>query len=88
MAYEEPRLRTKRQEGGFHGRRFGHRELTDDETAMHETVSVYRVRVPLGQRRIDQAGKTIDDYCPQDGSVEIKWTEWTWTRVKNQEATS
>lgn len=85
MAYEEPRLRTKRQEGGMYGRRYGHRELTDDELAMHETVSVYRVKVPLGQRRTDSEGNTIDDYCSHDGPVEIKWTEWTWTRVKNQE---
>jgi hypothetical protein len=80
MPYEEPRLRTKRQEGGSYGRRFGHRELTEDETALHETVSVYRVKVPIGHRYIDLNGNITDDYCPQDGPVEIKWTEWTWTK--------
>lgn len=88
MPYEEPRLRTKRQEGHFLGRRFGYRELTDDETALHETVGVYRIRVPLGQRRTDSDGNTIDDYCSQDGPVEIKWTEWTWKKIKRQEVAS
>ena len=83
MPYEKPRLRSKRQEGRFYGRRFGYRELNAEETALHETVSVYRVRVPLGQRRTDSNGDTIDDYCSQDGSVEIQWTEWTWTKAKS-----
>ncbi len=82
MPYEEPRLRTKRQEGGNYGRRFGYRELNAGETALHETVSVYRVKAPLGFRRTDSKGNTFDDYCEKDGPVEIKWTEWTWTKVK------
>jgi hypothetical protein len=83
MPYEIPKLRTKRQEGGGYGRRFGHRELSADETSMHETVSVYRVKVPIGNRYIEENGDTTDDYCPQDGPVEIKWTEWTWTQANS-----
>ncbi len=82
MPYEEPRLRTKRQEGNFSGRRFGYRDLNAEETALHESVSVYRVKAPLGYRRTDSNGDTIDDYCQMDGPVQIKWTEWTWTKVK------
>jgi hypothetical protein len=82
MPYEQPALRSKRQEGGFYGRRFGYRELNAEETALHETVSVYRVKAHLGSRRTDSDGNTVDDYCQKDGPVEIKWTEWTWTKVK------
>jgi len=81
MPYEEPRIRTKRMEGWGYGRRFGARDLSKDEVSLHETVSVYRIRVPLGRRYRDQFGNTISDYCPQDGSVEIKWTEWMWTKT-------
>jgi len=82
MPYEEPQLRSKRQEGGFLGRRFGARELNPEETTLRETVSVYKVKAVLGFRITDSKGNTLDDYCPLDGPVEIKWTEWTWTKVK------
>jgi hypothetical protein len=82
MPYEEPQLRSKRQEGGSYGRRFGARELNAEETALHEAVSVYRVKAHLGYRRADSEGRIHDDFCPQDGPVEIRWTEWTWTKVK------
>jgi hypothetical protein len=82
MPYEAPSLRTKRIEGSYYGRRFGARDLAADETSLHETVAVYRIKAPLGRRYRDEStGRTISDYCPEDGSVEIRWTEWTWTKI-------
>jgi hypothetical protein len=83
MPYERPSLRTKRLEyGTSYGRRFGARDLAKNEQSLHETVAVYRIKVPLGQRYRDQySGRIVSDYCPQDGSVDIKWTEWTWTKT-------
>lgn len=81
MAYEPPRLRTKREEGWGYGRRFGARDLSADERSLHESVSVYRIKALIGRRYQDYHGNPVSDYCPQDGPVEILWTEWMWTKT-------
>lgn len=81
MPYEKPVLRTKRVEGSIGGRRLGARDLSADETSLSETVAVYRIKVPLGLRTTDQNGDTYSSYCPQDGSLKMKWTEWIWEKT-------